>query len=86
MESLGPGLGLVLIGLVFVLLVLFLLRLLPRNQANARVPLSAYTAPDASELKDAVIIVQGGGRLEYLNAPARQLFGLREDEKAPART
>ena len=82
MGSLGPGLGLILIGLVFVLLVLLLLRLLPRNQANARVTLSAFGAPDVSELKDAVIIVQGGGRLEYLNAPARQLFGLREDEQA----
>jgi len=82
MEGLGPGLGLVLIGLVFVLLVLFFLRLLPRNQADARVPLSAFATPDVSELKDAVIIVQGGGRLEYLNVPARQLFGLREDEQA----
>ena len=82
MEGLGPGLGLVLIGLVFVLLVLFLLRLLPRNQANARVPLSEFAPPDVSELKDAVIIVQGGGRLEYLNTPARRLFGLREDEQA----
>ena len=82
MGSLGPGLGLVLIGLVFVLLVLFLLRLLPRNQANARISLSAFETPNSSELKDAVIIVQGGGRLEYLNAPARQLFGLKEDERA----
>ena len=82
MEGLGPGLGLVLIGLVFVLLVLLLLRLLPRNQADARVPLSAFATPEDSELKDAVIIVQGGGRLEYLNTPARQLFGLREDEQA----
>lgn len=83
MAGLGPGLGLVLIGLVFVLLVLFLLRLLPRNQAEARIPLSTFSSSSgASELKDAVIIVQGGGRLEYLNAPARQLFGLREDEQA----
>jgi GAF domain-containing protein len=82
MEGLGAGLGLVLIGLVFVLLVLFLLQLLPRNQANARVSLSSFATPDVSELNDAVIIVQGGGRLEYLNAPARKLFGLREDEQA----
>jgi len=81
MEGLGLGLSLVLIGLVFVLLVWFLLRLFPRNQANAHVPLSAFETPDASELKDAVIIVQGGGRLEYLNASARQLFGLREAEQ-----
>ena len=81
MEGLGLGLSLVLIGLVLVVLVWFLLRLLPRNQANARVPLSAFESPDASEIKDAVIIVQGGGRLEYLNIYARQLFGLREDEQ-----
>ena len=82
MEGLGLGLSLVLIGLVFVLLVWFLLRLLPRNQANASVPLSTFETSNASELKDAVVIVQGGGRLEYLNASARQLFGLREAEQA----
>ena len=70
MEGLGLGLSLVSIGLVFVLLVWFSLRLLPRNQANSRVPLSAFDTPETSELKDAVIIVQGGGRLEYLNATA----------------
>ena len=82
MEGLGPGLSLVSIGLVFVLLVWFSLRLLPRNQANARASISTFEPPDASELKDAVIIVQGGGRLEYLNEPARKLFGLRDAEHA----
>ena len=82
MEGLGLGLSLVFIGLAFVLLVWFLLRLLPRNQANANVPLSTSEMPGASEIKDAVIIVQGGGRLEYLNASARQLFDLREAEQA----
>jgi PAS domain S-box-containing protein len=82
MEGLGLGLGLVFIGLVCVLLVWLFLRLLPRNQANAHVPLSELASPDVSELKDAVIIVQGGGRLEYINAPARQLFGLGRDEQA----
>ncbi len=82
MEGLGPGLSLVLIGLVFFLLVWFFLHLLPRNQANASVPLSAFEKPAASELKDAVVIVQGGGRLEYLNEFARQLFGLQEAEQA----
>ena len=82
MEGLGPGLGLILIGLVCVLLVLFVLQLLPRNQANSRIPLSSFESPDVSEIKDAVIIVQGSGRLEYLNTPARRLFGLRENEQA----
>ena len=82
MGSLGPGLILLVIGSVVLILVRVLLRLLPRNQANARVSLSEFDTPEVSELKDAVIIVQGGGRLEYLNVPARQLFGLREEEQA----
>lgn len=82
MEDLGLGLGLVIFGLVTILLVWVLLRLLPGNRSNAGVPLSSFENLGDSEVKDAVIIVQGGGRVEYLNAPARQLFGLREGKQA----
>ncbi len=82
MEGLGLGLILVVVGLVFVLLVRVLLRILsPDNQTNTSLSDSSVVFPDSSDQKDAVIIVQGGGRVEYLNVSARQLFGLREDEQ-----
>jgi len=79
MDGLGLGLVLVLIGLVVVLLVWFLLRILPRGPVNTEVQFSSFAQYDGSELQEAVILVQGGGRVEYLNLPARQLFGLQED-------
>ena len=84
MEGLGLGLVLVVVGLVFVLLVRILLRiLLPGNQPLMQTfqPL-LWQYPESSEQKDAVIIIQGGGRVEYLNEAARQLFGLHENEQA----
>lgn len=82
MEGLGLGLVLVVSGLVFVLLVRILLRILrPVNQPNAILTSSSLTHPDSLNQKDAVLIVQGGGRVDYINGSARQLFGLHEDEQ-----
>ncbi len=82
MEGLGLGLVLVVVGLVFVLLVRVLLRLLlPGNQTSANLSTSSLAYPDSSEQKDAVIIIQGGGRIEYMNESARQLFGLHENDQ-----
>jgi PAS domain S-box-containing protein len=81
-SSLGFGLGLIIAGLVSVLLVLALLRLLPRNQAKTPVPLSAMVMPGSLETNDGVVIIQSGGRVEHLNSSARQLFGLHENEFA----
>jgi PAS domain S-box-containing protein len=83
MEGLGLGLVLVVGGFVSVLLVRFLLRiLLPGNQIIMDLPSSLSIHPVSSDQKDAIIIVQGGGRVEYLNESARRLFGLREDDQA----
>ncbi len=86
MEGLDAGLivGLIflIIGLVVLILVRILLRLLPTNRSNAGVPLSSFEQLEDSEVEDAVIIVQSGGRVEYINTRARQLFDLREDEQA----
>ncbi|MFZ5911025.1 MAG: GAF domain-containing protein [Chloroflexota bacterium] len=38
--------------------------------------------PGSLETSDGVVIIQSGGRVEYLNSSARQLFGLRENEFA----
>ncbi len=82
LSSLGFGLGLIIAGLAAVLAVLALLRLLPRNQAKTSIPLASLVVPGTLETNDGVIIVQPGGRVEYLNASARQFFGLRENEFA----
>lgn len=82
MEGLGLGLVLVVGGLVSVLFVRFFLRILrPGNQSHTSLPSSGTVYPDSSEQKDAILIVSGGGRVEYLNKIARRLFGLHEDDQ-----
>ena len=80
--GLGLGLGLIVIGLVAVLLVLGLLRMLPNKRSRTTVPQSSFDDLSNSEQTDAVIVVQSGGRVEYLNTPARVLFGIGENEHA----
>lgn len=79
--GLGLGIGLLAAGLAFVLLVWVILRLLSGSsltaQADAALPLYI---PDDASTTDAVLIVQPGGRVEYINALARQWFGLQEDD------
>ena len=83
MEGLGLGLILVVVGLVFFLLVRVLLRiLLPDKQHHVDLPASSFSDHDSLDQRDAVIVIQGGGRVEYLNGMARQLFGLNESEQA----
>jgi PAS domain S-box-containing protein len=79
-QSLVLGIGLILAGLVFVLLVWSLLRLVPRIR-----PTSAQIEPrlepvEIAKHDDAVLIVQPGGRVEYLNDAARGWFDLVEGE------
>ncbi|GAB4503924.1 MAG: hypothetical protein Fur0043_09170 [Anaerolineales bacterium] len=81
-SSLGFGLGLVIAGLAAMLAALALLRFLPRNRAKSSIPLASLVVPGTLETGDGVVIVLPGGRVEYLNASARQLFGLRENELA----
>jgi GAF domain-containing protein len=73
------GIALTLIGLVFALLVLGLLRWLPRKNPPRSEP-PAIISEDLQGHDHAILQVQAGGRLEYLNGAARQLFGLREEE------
>jgi GAF domain-containing protein len=83
MEGLGLGLVLVVGGLVSVLFVRFFLRMLrPDNRSHSSLPPSEIIYPDRSDQKDAILIVSGGGRVEYLNDTARRLFGLHRDDQA----
>lgn len=78
----GLELSLLLAGLVIVSLTWAVLRFLPRFQSvsqgeTASFVLSKFNDADPNE---AVVIVQPGGRVEYISDSARFLFGLRESE------
>ncbi len=79
--SLNLGIGLVIAGLVFVILVWGVLSLLPRVQAPGQKPASVAPVDDGQS-GDAIVVIQPGGRVDYLNAQARDWFGLRESDPA----
>lgn len=62
------------------LLVWLALRLLPSGQVAGRDLPVSHLPPETTQSTDAVLIIQSGGRVEYLNAAARQWFDLRPDE------
>ena len=78
------GLALVVIALILGFLVWVMIRLqqLPRNASIAPETTSTFVSPDSSNLNEAILIVQFGGRVEYINELAREWFGLREGEPA----
>src|SRR5215213_6781420 len=80
--GLEVGLALVILALVLIVpvLVVVWLRQLPRNAAIASKPTPTFVSPDSSNLNEAILIVQFGGRVEHINELAREWFGLREGE------
>jgi GAF domain-containing protein len=76
--------GLVILALVLIVpvLVVVLLRRLPHNASVAVESTSSFVSPDSVHLNEAVLIVQAGGRVEYINDLAREWFGLRAGEPA----
>ncbi|HET9907486.1 MAG TPA: hypothetical protein VFQ23_12615, partial [Anaerolineales bacterium] len=80
--GLEVGLGLIIIATVLFLSVLFvvLLRRLPRNSLLAPDSVTSFVSTDTSNSNESILIIQPGGRVEYLNDVARELFGLRSDE------
>ncbi len=84
MASLGPallGILLLLIGVVFFALVWGFMRLIPRLRTGRS---TSVVVPqmEAEGYEHAVLIVQAGGRVEYVNDVGRNWFGLGEDEQA----
>ena len=67
--GLEAGLALLILAVVLGLIVLTVvwLRQLPRNAAIASESRATHTSPDTSPLNEAVLIVQAGGRVEYIN-------------------
>src|SRR3989304_2687109 len=81
----GLQVGLILVGLAVVLvipvLVVIWYRRWPRNVLNTTQPFATPIAPDPSNsINEAIVLVQPGGRLEYINELAHEWFGLRRDE------
>ncbi|MBL8077859.1 MAG: GAF domain-containing protein [Anaerolineales bacterium] len=75
-------LGLFLSGLVLIVLAWVFLSMFPRTQENAYAGTGPFTFsnPEKSNENEAVIILQPGGRVEYMSAAARSFFDLRDNE------
>ena len=76
--GLETGLGLIILALAFIVPVLIVVYL-RRGQRNTPVVSQTeapFISPDSST-SEAVLIVQSGGRVEYMNGLAREWFGLR---------
>ena len=76
----GLGISLFIAGLVFVVLVWVVLRIFPRTYATAQADTNSFSFPESSKSNDAVIILQPGGRVEYISALARTYFNMHENE------
>lgn len=76
----GLGIGLFIAGLVFVLLVWAVLRLSARTSSAAQAEVNSFSFHESSKSDDAVIILQPGGRVEYISPSARLFFNLQENE------
>jgi PAS domain S-box-containing protein len=81
--GLEVGLGLVILSLVLVVPVLVVVawRRQPVGDSSAPAPVPSFNIPDPST-NEAILIVQAGGRVEYINNLGREWFGLRSDEPA----
>ena len=82
--GLGIGLGLVVLSLVMIVPVLIVVwwRRLPRQESSIPATVSSFAPLDSSHTNEAILIVQAGGRVEYINGLAREWFGLHPDEPA----
>ena len=81
--SLNLGIGLVIAGLVFVILVWGVLSLLPRSQtAEQKERANPLLETEVDRKGEAVVVIQQGGRVDYVNAQARDWFGLRDNDPA----
>jgi len=78
----GLGISLFLAGLALVVIVLawLTLRMLPRTTAASLSQPNSPEFPESTQSKEAVIIIQPGGRVDYMSSRARLYFNLRENE------
>ena len=78
--GLNLGIGFMIAGLVLVLLVLPMIRILPRSKDSALASLAHLEYSEPANSVDAIIHVQPGGRVDHINSLARTYFDLRENE------
>ena len=76
----GVGVSLFIAGLVCIILVWLVLRIFLRPQVNAQSNSTPLIFPESTQSDQAVIILQAGGRVEYISAFARSYFNLHENE------
>ncbi len=74
------GLILTALGLGLALLALLALRVTPQLRPSATPPPTPPNSPHIQSHTEAVLLVQVGGRVAYLNPLARELFNVWEDE------
>ncbi|MGE5378786.1 MAG: GAF domain-containing protein, partial [Bacteroidota bacterium] len=81
--GLAIGLGLVIISLILVIpvLVVVAMRHLPKGTSSSETA-SPFIFPENVNQNEAVVIIQVGGRVEYINPLAREWFGLDATEPA----
>lgn len=77
--GIGSGLVLVVVGLVLIALVWVLTRWILRVRPTLQAAIE-FPSNDAPGHEDAVLVIHSGGRIDYVNAAARGLFGLDESE------
>lgn len=78
--ELNLGIGFLIAGLVFVMLVWALIRILPRAQGVPQMGGALLEFSEPVNSVDAVIHIQSGGRVDYINRLGRKYFDLRENE------
>lgn len=78
--ELNLGIGFLIAGLAFVMLVWALIRILPRAQGIAQASGISLEYSEPVNSVDAVIHIQSGGRVDYINRLGRAYFDLRENE------
>ncbi len=79
-QSLIFYIGLLLIGLVFILLVWSLSRLVPKLRPSQQTDSRPPGTPQASNQHEAVLLIEAGGRVREINNLVREWFNLAEDE------
>ena len=76
----GLGISLFIAGLVIVALAWVILRMLSFTRGTAQADARSAFFPESTKSNDAVIILQPGGRVEYISSQARAYFNMRENE------
>ncbi|MCC7117029.1 MAG: GAF domain-containing protein, partial [Anaerolineales bacterium] len=75
-------LGLFVVGLILIILLWVFISVPARLQADSQMRgKSPFTVSSDSKIDDAILIIQPGGRVEYMSEAARAYFELHEDEQ-----